>query len=119
MYRKIEILTEWARPVVDRLPKTTAFTAMGSRTVNELQDAMAAVTIGLLSEKGEPRLNAANLLIVRMVSVKTAFRIYYSYASQTGNPRVLTAAQYAYFLRSMKEISVETERWRAANAKKD
>ena len=113
IYREVERLLFWAMDVVDRLPKSLAMQELGKKVMNDLTDCLDAVTLALQAEKGAARLEFIDVLILRMTSVKTIFRIMYEKSKQQ-NTKVLTPKQYTVFLEFVRSISSETGRWRKA-----
>ena len=97
IYREVERLLFWAMDVVDRLPKSLAMQELGKKVMNDLTDCLDAVTLALQAEKGAARLEFIDVLILRMTSVKTIFRIMYEKSKQQ-KTKVLTPKQYTVFL---------------------
>lgn len=118
IYREVERLLFWTMDVVDRLPKSLAMQELGKKVIRDLTESLDAVTLALQTERGDARRECIDVLILRMTSVKTIFRLLYEKSKQS-NSKVLTPKQYTVFLEFVQSIGSEVGRWRKAQTFKE
>lgn len=61
VYRQTEMLLAWAVPVVDSLPKSLAAQTMGRKIIEDIMESLDAISLALIAEKGEARLELINV----------------------------------------------------------
>ena len=64
----------WAIPVIERLPKSLPYQTLGGLLIRDIRECMDAVIL-TTQATDYTRIEALNILIVRMTSVKTTMRV--------------------------------------------
>ena len=109
VYRQTEMLLAWAVPVVDSLPKSLAAQTMGRKIIEDIMESLDAISLALIAEKGEARLELINILDVRLTSVRTALR------TLVGMKMGVSPKQQSQYIGMLANISGGVAKWRNAN----
>lgn len=109
IYRQTELLLAWAIPVVDSLPKSLACQTIGKKIIEDLMESLDAISLALLAEKGEARLELINIVDVRLTSVRTALR------TLVGLKMGVSPKQQSQYIGLLANISGSVSKWRNAN----
>lgn len=113
IYRRLEQLTDWIIPVVDRMPKSLSSQVVGERLLNALLNAQEYVAIALRTRNVSERIEAIQLSILHIDAVRSSMRAIYE-RSRNSASRVLSTEQYGYFVSQMEVITDETSKWLSA-----
>ena len=108
VYRYLRELLLYAVPISERLPKSLPMQTLGKRLINDIMDSLDYICIALQTEKGRPRLDVINSVIVRMTSVKTVFEVL-------EENRAVSHKQFAQYLDISNRIAVDLGRMQSAN----
>lgn len=103
------MLLAWAAPVVDSLPKSLAAQTMGRKIIEDIMESLDAISLALIAEKGEARLELINILDVRLTSVRTALR------TLVGMKMGVSSKQQSQYIGMLANISGSVAKWRNAN----
>lgn len=103
IYRAVERLMIWAIPVVERLPKSLPYQTLGGLLIRDIRECMDAVIL-TTQATDYTRIEALNILIARMTSVKTTMRVLKA-------SKKITAQQEVQFLDLINPIAMQAGAW--------
>lgn len=103
IYRAVERLMIWAIPVIERLPKSLPYQTLGGLFMRDVRECMDAVIL-TTQATGYTRIEALNILIARMTSVKTTMRVLKA-------SKKITAQQEVQFLDLINPIAMQAGAW--------
>lgn len=103
IYRAVERLMIWAIPVIERLPKSLPYQTLGGLFMRDVRECMDAVIL-TTQTTDYTRIEALNILIARMTSVKTTMRVLKA-------SKKITAQQEVQFLDLINPIAMQAGAW--------
>lgn len=103
IYRAVERLMAWAIPVIERLPKSLPYQTLGGLLIRDIRECMDAVIL-TTQATDYTRIEALNILIARMTSVKTTMRVLKA-------SKKITAQQEVQFLDLINPIAMQAGAW--------
>ncbi len=103
IYRAVERLMIWAIPVVERLPKSLPYQTLGGLFIRDIRECMDAVIL-TTQASDYTRIEALNILVARMTSVKTTMRVLKA-------SKKITAQQEVQFLDLINPIAMQAGAW--------
>ena len=110
IYRRLELLTDWLIPVVDRMPKSISSNIIGDRLINSIMNAQEYNDIALPSANISARIEAIRLMILCTDTMRYCMRAIYE-RSRNSSTRVINTEQYSHFVGEMEKIGDETAKW--------
>lgn len=110
IYRRIELLTDWLIPVIDRMPKSISSNIIGDRLINSIMNAQEYTAIALRSANISDRIEAIRLMILCTDTMRYCMRTIYE-RSRNSSTRVINTEQYSHFVGEMEKIGDETAKW--------
>lgn len=110
IYRRIELLTDWLIPVIDRMPKSISSNIIGDRLINSIMNAQEYTAIALRSANISDRIEAIRLMILCTDTMRYCMRVIYG-RSRNSSTRVINTEQYSHFVGEMEKIGDETAKW--------
>lgn len=103
IYRAVERLMIWAIPVVERLPKSLPYQTLGGLFIRDIRECMDAVIL-TTQASDYTRIEALNILVACMTSVKTTMRVLKA-------SKKITAQQEVQFLDLINPIAMQAGAW--------
>lgn len=111
IYRNMELLLKVLLLRFQKVPKPLCYQSVAQKGINDLMNAMDAVTLALQTKDRLERTQILCMTVVSMTSVKTVLRVMHDISAEPGAPVVLSNRQYAEVLRYLDQIAEEMGRW--------
>ncbi len=116
IYRAVERLLLWLVPVVERLPKSTPYQAMGARLINDVQSSLDCIVRSAQTSDATARSESLAELTLRMTAVKTAMRVMSQLRIGGSGAFAVSARQMSQFLSLVVPVATQCASWRRAAA---